>query len=129
MLAGTGHEGSAYELGGDPAFTLAELAAEIGAQAGRGIVYRDLPQADYAQVLVGAGVPEPMAEIPADSDRGIARGDLFVAGDDLRRLIGRPSTPLHDAVAAALSGRERCPGGAARGNRPSAAAPAVPVAC
>jgi NAD(P)H dehydrogenase (quinone) len=105
VLAGAGHEGRAYELGGDPAFTLAALAAEIGAQTGRDIAYRDLPQADYVQVLVGAGVPGPMAEILADSDRGIARGELFVAGDDLRRLTGRPSTTLHDAVADALRGR------------------------
>jgi NAD(P)H dehydrogenase (quinone) len=105
VLTGAGHEGRAYELGGDQAFTLAELAAEIAAQTGRDIAYRDLPEAGYIQVLTGAGVPRPVAEILADSDRGLARGDLFVAGDDLRRLTGRPSTPLRDAVAAALRGR------------------------
>jgi NAD(P)H dehydrogenase (quinone) len=102
VLVTDGHEGRAYELGGDPAVTLTEVAAEIGAQTGRDISYRDLPEADYAQVLVGVGLPEPVAGILADSDRGLARGDLFVAGGDLRRLIGRPSTALRDAVAAAL---------------------------
>jgi NAD(P)H dehydrogenase (quinone) len=102
VLVTGGHEGRAYELGGDQAVTLAQVAAEIGAQTGRDISYRDLPEADYVQVLVGAGLPEPVAGILADSDRGLARGDLFVAGGDLRRLIGRPSTALRDAVAAAL---------------------------
>jgi NAD(P)H dehydrogenase (quinone) len=102
VLVTDGHEGRAYELGGDQAVTLAEIAAEIGAQTGRDIGYRDLPEADYVQVLVGVGLPEPVAGILADSDRGLARGDLFVAGGDLRRLIGRPSTTLRDAVAAAL---------------------------
>jgi NAD(P)H dehydrogenase (quinone) len=46
-------------------------------------------------VLVGAGVPAPFAEALVDSDLGIVRGDL-------RRLIGRPTTPLASAVAAAL---------------------------
>lgn len=105
VLTGTGHEGRAYELGGDPAFTLAELAAEISAQAGRDIVYRDLPEADYVQALRSAGLPQPVAEILADADRGLARGDLLVAGDDLPRLIGRPSTTLHEAVAGALAAR------------------------
>jgi NAD(P)H dehydrogenase (quinone) len=105
VLVTGGHEGRAYELGGDQAVTLAEVAAEIGAQTGRDVRYRDLPEADYAQLLVGIGVPEPVAGILADSDRGLARGDLFVAGDDLRRLTGRPSTTLHDAVAEALRAR------------------------
>jgi NAD(P)H dehydrogenase (quinone) len=102
VLAGAGHEGRAYELGGDQAVTLAEVAAEIGAQTGRDISYRDLPEADYAQVLASVGVPEAFAGILADSDRGLARGDLFVDSGDLQRLIGRPSTTLRDAVAAAL---------------------------
>jgi NAD(P)H dehydrogenase (quinone) len=105
VLAGDGHEGRAYELGGDQAFTLAELAAEIGAQTGRDIGYRDLPAAEYVQVLVGVGVPGPVAEILADSDRGLARGDLFVDSGDLRRLTGRASTTLRDAVSDALRRR------------------------
>jgi NAD(P)H dehydrogenase (quinone) len=102
VLTTDGHAGRAYELGGDEAFTLAELAAEIGAQAGQDVRYQDLPEEAYAQVLVGAGVPEPVAAILADSDRGLARGDLYTGSGDLRRLIGRPTTSLRDAVAAAF---------------------------
>jgi NAD(P)H dehydrogenase (quinone) len=35
---------------------------------------------------------------------GVARGFLAGGGDDLRRLIGRPTTPLADTIAAALRG-------------------------
>jgi NAD(P)H dehydrogenase (quinone) len=101
VLVGEGHENSVYELGGDKAFTLPELAAAISERAGRDIVYRDLPVEEYAQVLVGAGLPEPVATMLADSDAGIARGDLFVDSGDLSRLIGRPATRYTDAVAAA----------------------------
>jgi NAD(P)H dehydrogenase (quinone) len=102
MLTAGGQAGQVYELGGDQAFTLAELAAEISAQAGREISYRDLPAAEYTQVLTGAGLPEPYAATLADSDLGLARGELLVDSGDLRRLIGRPTTPLRDAIAAAL---------------------------
>ena len=102
VLTGDGHEGRAYELGGDEAFTLAELAAEIGAQAGQPVGYLDLPEDEYARLLAGAGLPEAAAVTLADADRGLARGDLFVDSGHLRQLIGRPTTTLREAVAAAL---------------------------
>jgi NAD(P)H dehydrogenase (quinone) len=102
VLAGEGQD-RVYELGGDQAFTLAELAAELSTQADRPVSYRDLPEAEYARLLVGAGLPEPAAAILADADRGLARGDLYVDSGQLRQLIGRPTTTLRDAVAAALS--------------------------
>jgi NAD(P)H dehydrogenase (quinone) len=102
VLTGDGHAGRAYELGGDEAFTLAELAAEIGAQAGQPVSYLDLPEDEYARVLTSAGLPEVAAVTLADADRGLARGDLFVDSGHLRQLIGRPTTTLREAVAAAL---------------------------
>ena len=102
VLTGDGHAGRAYELGGDEAFTLAELAAEIGAQAGQPVSYLDLPEDEYARVLTSAGLPEVAAVTLADADRGLARGDLFVDSGHLRQLIGRPTTTLRDAVAVAL---------------------------
>jgi NAD(P)H dehydrogenase (quinone) len=91
-----------YELGGEP-FTLTELAAEISRQSGREVTYTDLPEEKYAELLVGIGVPEPMAVILADSDRAAAKGALYVEGDDLASLLGRPPTPLAEAVRAALA--------------------------
>ncbi|GAB3136734.1 hypothetical protein GCM10027290_01000 [Micromonospora sonneratiae] len=81
---------------------MAEFAAEVSAQSGRSVVYRNLPVAEYARVLVGAGLPEPYANILADSDAGIARGELFTGSADLKQLIGRPTTPLTDVVTTAL---------------------------
>ena len=84
-------------------FTLSELAAEISRQSGREVTYTDLPPEKYVQVLVGAGVPASFAEVLADSDRAAAQGALYVEGDDLERLLGRPATPLATAIRAALS--------------------------
>ncbi len=102
VLTGPGHENRAYELGGDQAFTLAELAGIVAEVSGRPVEYRDLPEEAYAGVLAGFGVPEAFARVLADSDRGIARGELFTDSGDLARLIGRPTTPPWEAVAAAL---------------------------
>ncbi|MFC7848002.1 SDR family oxidoreductase [Arthrobacter sp. NPDC057388] len=93
--------GKVYELGGDDAFTLSELAGEVSAASGQSVTYKNLPAEEYAQVLVGAGLPEPYAAILADSDLGIARGDLLVTSGDLSALLGRPTTPLREAVRAA----------------------------
>ena len=91
-----------YELGGDEAFTLAELAAAISAAAGKQVTYTDLPADKLAQVLTDAGLPAGLADVLADADLGLSRGEMFTSSGDLRRLIGRPTTTLADAVADAL---------------------------
>jgi NAD(P)H dehydrogenase (quinone) len=103
VLTGHGHEGKGYELAGDVPFTMNELAAEVSKHAGKTIVYKDLPKEQYKAILVGAGVPEPFAELYADSDVGIASGQLDDRTGTLRRLIGHPTTPLAAAVAAAFA--------------------------
>jgi NAD(P)H dehydrogenase (quinone) len=102
VLTTEGHEGKIYELGGDTPFTLADFAAEVSRQAGKPIVYNDLPAAAYRDMLLGAGLPAPVADMLADADLGLSRGELDTTSDDLRRLIHRPTTPLRDAVRAAV---------------------------
>ena len=102
VLTTEGHVGAVYELGGDEAFTLTELAAAISAAAGKQITYTDLPAQELARVLAGVGLPAELAEVLADADLGLSRGELFTDSGDLGRLIGRPTTPLADAVADAL---------------------------
>jgi NAD(P)H dehydrogenase (quinone) len=94
--------GKVHELGGDEAFTMADYAATLAEYSGQQVAYVDLPQAEYAAALVSAGLPAGYAELLADSDRGIAAGDLHDDSRSLSTLIGRPTTPLGDAVKAAL---------------------------
>jgi len=103
VLVADDQAGKVYELGGDHAFTMDQLACEISSAAGREVTYNDLPAHEYQQILVGVGVPDAFAEILADSDLGIARGDLLVTSGDLQKLIGRPSTPLSEAVRSAAA--------------------------
>jgi NAD(P)H dehydrogenase (quinone) len=97
------HAGQAYELAGDSAHTLADLAAEVSRQTGRTIPYNDLPPEAYAGILAGFGLPAGLAAALADSDAQAARGALFDDSRTLSRLIGRPTTPIADTVRAALA--------------------------
>jgi NAD(P)H dehydrogenase (quinone) len=81
---------------------MAELAAEVARQSGKPVVYADMPVAKYAEALKGFGLPGPVADMLADADAGIARGVLDDSSGTLRKLIGRPTTTLAQAVAAAL---------------------------
>ncbi|MGW4319414.1 SDR family oxidoreductase [Streptomyces sp. BBFR109] len=104
VLTGEGHENRTYELGGDVAWGFAEFAAELSRQTGKEIAYRQVSVEDFQGILVGAGLPEPVAAIIAGVDASIEKGELVVDSGDLSRLIGRPTTPLADAIAAGLKG-------------------------
>lgn len=102
-LTGAGHAGRTYELAGDGAFSMAELAAEFSRRSGKPVGYRNLAEKEYAAALVGFGLPTPVADMLADADVALERGELYDASGALGRLIGRPTTTLLQAVAAALA--------------------------
>ena len=95
--------GRVFELAGDHAFTLGDLAAEIARQSGQEVAYRDLPRSEHEAALLGAGLPDFLAALIADSDACAARDALFDERGQLGRLIGRPTTPMAASVAAALA--------------------------
>jgi NAD(P)H dehydrogenase (quinone) len=102
VLTQDGHAGATYELGG-PAFTMAELAQVVSEVTGQHVTYTDLPVEQYTQVLVDAGLPEPVARVFADGDRGVAAGELYVDTAELEKLIGRPATPLAETIGSAAA--------------------------
>lgn len=102
VLAGSRGEGRTYELAGDEAWTLGDLANEISRQTDRDIPYRDLPEAEYAKALEGFGLPQELAQAIARWDTAASKGALYDDSRQLSALIGRPTTPLSAAVADAL---------------------------
>lgn len=95
-------DNAVYELAGDNAYTLAQLVAEVNRQTGAQLSYQNMSQAEFAAALLSAGLPEPVAQLLADSDAGAAQGGLFDEGHQLSRLIGRPTTSLAAALRAQL---------------------------
>lgn len=98
-----GQAGKVYELAGDDSYTLAEFAAEIARQSGKAVNYVDMPQAEFAAALKGAGLPAGLADVLADSDVGAAQGALYDDSHTLSRLIGRPTATYQQVIAAALA--------------------------
>jgi NAD(P)H dehydrogenase (quinone) len=104
VLTGQGQEGKIYELAGDEAYTLNDLAAEISRQTGKDIPYKNLPEADYASALAGFGLPEGLAKAIAGWDVSASKGALYDDSRQLSKLIGHPTTPMKETVAEALKG-------------------------
>lgn len=96
------HNGMTYELAGDTAYSLSELAAEISKQSGKQIPYKNLPEAEYAGILKNMGVSEQFANAIASWDISASKGDLFNDSKQLSKLIGRPTTPLSATVKSSL---------------------------
>src|ERR1035437_7896322 len=103
VLAGEGHENKTYELAGDEAYTLTELAAEISRQSGKTIPYNNLSETQYSYILKSFGLPESLAEMLADSDTGASKGGLFDDSHVLSKLICRPTTPLAIVLSKSLA--------------------------
>lgn len=95
-------QGKTYELSGDESYTLKDLAATLSTHSGKDIPYVDMPEAEYAAALTGSGLSTDLAAFLAHCDVEASKGALFDDGTQLSVLIGRPTTPLATAVAAAV---------------------------
>ncbi|WOZ77050.1 SDR family oxidoreductase [Kosakonia sacchari] len=98
VISEEGHAGKVYELAGDNGWTLTELAALLSKASGKNVVYQNLSEADFAAALKGAGLPDWLATMLADSDAGAAKGGLFDDSKTLSKLIGRPTTSIEKSV-------------------------------
>ncbi len=102
VLLGDGHTGKVYELTGEEAWSLPELAAEAAKQSGKEVIYNDLAPEQYGAILTRVGLPDFMVDLLVDAEVQISKGALATTTGDLRALLGRSTTPLADGVAAAL---------------------------
>ncbi|AIV28080.1 MULTISPECIES: SDR family oxidoreductase [Enterobacter] len=98
VVSEEGHAGKVYELAGDSAWTLSDLAAELSKQSGKPVVYQNMSEADFAAALKSVGLPAGLADMLADSDVGASKGGLFDDSHTLSKLIGRATTSLAESV-------------------------------
>ncbi|TGS14404.1 SDR family oxidoreductase [Mesorhizobium sp. M2E.F.Ca.ET.209.01.1.1] len=102
VLSTDDHVGRVYELAGDEAFTLDELASQAASISGQPIVYRDLSPSEYRDKLRAAGLRDELADLLVDSDACAAKGALEDCSRQLSVLIGRPTRPLGEVLADGL---------------------------
>ena len=102
ILLNENFKGKVFELAGDNAYTLSDLAEEISKQSGKDLPYKNLPEEEYAKILESFNIPQGFAQAIASWDVSASKGDLFDESGELSKLIGRPTTPLVTSVKSAL---------------------------
>lgn len=94
VLSTPGHEGKAYELSGDIAWSYTEFAAAAQVVLGAPVRYESLtPEQEHDQLLA-AGLDEATAGFVGTLNSNIRDGALDPTPGDLSKLMGRPTEPL-----------------------------------
>ena len=98
VLIGDGHDNAVYELGGDTAWTMSDLTDTFADVLGQPVSLREVSTDEHVSVLREAGFDDGTIGFITMLDRNTADDTLLVTSGDLSRLIGRPTTPIADAV-------------------------------
>ena len=103
VLAGNGHENTVYELSGK-LMTQEELATALGTVLGKEVPVQQIDDAAYADIMKGAGVPEFIIPFLVEIQKGIREGALEIESNDFEKLLGRPVTPISEALTQIVNG-------------------------
>ncbi|MFF5452063.1 NAD(P)H-binding protein [Streptomyces sp. NPDC012950] len=88
-LTADGHAGLVHEVTGPRPLGFAEVAAEIARASGRPVVYRPVPEAAYAELLTGFGLPADEAAWLSALFTTLLDGHNSSATDGVKRVLGR----------------------------------------
>jgi NAD(P)H dehydrogenase (quinone) len=103
VLAGNGHENTIYELGGK-LLTQEELVSDIAYALGKEVPVLQVDDAKFSEVMLGAGIPDFVIPILVGIQKGIRDGALEIESNDLEKLLGRPLTPIREALVKIING-------------------------
>ncbi|MFD5268935.1 SDR family oxidoreductase [Streptomyces sp. NPDC058335] len=94
VLSTPGHEGTAYELSGDIAWSFEEFAATAAEVLGTPVRYQPLTSEQEREQLLAVGLDEGTAGFLVTLNANMRDGAMAPTPGDLSRLIGRPTEPL-----------------------------------
>lgn len=103
VLIGDGHENTVYELSG-PLITQEELAAALEAVLDKEIPVQQVNDEKYAEIMKGLGLPDVVIPIVVGIQESIRNGSLEVESNDFEKLLGRPVTPINEALTLLVNG-------------------------
>jgi NAD(P)H dehydrogenase (quinone) len=103
VLRTEGHDDVVYELSGDEAWGFDDLAAAASEVLGREVTYRPVSSEQRRADLAAAGLDEGTVGFVVALEENTRDGLLAATSGDLARLTGRPTTPLVEALRAALA--------------------------
>ncbi|WHY88932.1 SDR family oxidoreductase [Neobacillus novalis] len=102
VLSGNGHENTIYELSGK-VLTQEELVSALGTVLEKEVPMQQVDDATYADIMKGAGVPDFIIPLLVDIQRSIREGSLDFESSDFEKLLGRPATPINEALSRIVS--------------------------
>ena len=88
------------DITGPEVVTYAELAQMTSDITGKPVTYIDLPPAEMVKGMVGAGFPEPVAELLVSFQTATAQGYLAVATDAVAELTGTAPQSVREFLVA-----------------------------
>lgn len=94
VLSTPGHEGRAYELSGDVAWSFEEFAATAQELLGAPVRYQALTSEQERERLIAFGLDEGTAAFMVRLNADLREGAMAPTPGDLARLLGRPTEPL-----------------------------------
>ncbi|GAA4720689.1 NAD(P)H dehydrogenase (quinone) [Promicromonospora umidemergens] len=100
VLTTPGHEGRAYELSGDTAWSYEEFAATAEKVLGTPVRYQALSPEQEHEQLLAFGLDEGTAGFMVALNGNMRDGALAPTPVDLARLIGHPTQPLETTLRA-----------------------------
>lgn len=98
MLSTPGHEGKAYELSGDTAWSFDEFAATAADVLGTPVRYEALTPEQEREQLLAFGLDEGTAAFIVTLNANMRDGAMAPTSGDLARLIGHPTEPLETTL-------------------------------
>lgn len=106
-LTEDGHEGKKYVLTGPKAVSYPEMAEALANQLGKPVKYIDIDPAQAKQAMLGAGMPDWVADFVNDLRELEKSGGASGPTPDIEKLLGRPPQPLEASIDAVIrrSGR------------------------
>lgn len=93
--APTAHAGATYWPTGPALITYTDVANELSAALGHPIEYRRISPDQHRDMMVRAGVPDPVATSNAQAFGLIAEGDAAWITDNVQTITGNPPRTLH----------------------------------
>jgi NAD(P)H dehydrogenase (quinone) len=103
VLSGTGHENTIYELSGK-LLTQEELVSNLGSLLDKEIPVQQVDDATYADIMKGIGIPDFIIPLLVDIQKSIREGTLAFESHDFEKLLGRPVTPIKEALTQMVNG-------------------------
>jgi NAD(P)H dehydrogenase (quinone) len=97
VLVGNGHENTVYELSG-PLLTQEELASVLGTVLEKEVPVQQVSDEKYAEIMRGLGLPDFVIPIVVGIQESIRNGSLEVESNDFEKVLGRPVTPINEAL-------------------------------